>query len=158
MSSKASPTPPGSRAFIHRQELRFGDCDPAGLVYFPRFFDFFHQAMESWFGEELGKPYDQVILQEKIGFPAVHTEADFRQPSRFGEILEVELRVLRVGKSSIDLEYRVKARGESELRVQGKTTVVCMDLDEAHEGFRSSMALPEFLRAAIQAFMGDSER
>ena len=62
---------------VHRVRVGFGDCDPAGIVYFPRFFHFFHEAMETWFDEVLGLPYAEMIGGRGLGFPAVHTEADF---------------------------------------------------------------------------------
>ena len=72
---------------IHRLEVRFGDCDPAGIVYFPRFYDFFHDAMETWFPARLGLRYAELVVGRKIGFPAVHTEADFSAPCALGEAI-----------------------------------------------------------------------
>jgi 4-hydroxybenzoyl-CoA thioesterase len=131
---------------------RFGDCDPAGIVYFPKFFDFFHQAMETWF-TAIGAPYDDVIVGRKIGFPAVHTEADFRAPTRFGEAIDIELRVEKVGTKSIRFGYRVLGEGETEPRVTGATVCVVMDLDPESPGFRQALAVPDDLRGQIDAFM-----
>jgi len=132
--------------------VRFGDCDPAGIVYFPRFFDFFHQAMESWFSA-IGFHYDEVIVGRRIGFPAVHTEADFRGPSRFGERIDVELRVTSIGRSSIRFGYAVRGEGESgEPRVVGATVCVVMDLDPDSPHHRRGIALPDDLRQAMVAF------
>ena len=67
-----------SQVHVYRLRVKFGDCDPAGIVYYPKFFDWFHQAMESWFDNVLGAPYASVIWDRKIGFPAAHTQADFK--------------------------------------------------------------------------------
>lgn len=131
---------------------RFGDCDPAGIVYFPKFFDFFHQAMETWFAA-IGAPYADVIVGRQIGFPAVHTEADFRAPTRFGEAIDVELRVEKLGTKSIRFGYRVLGAGENEPRVTGATVCVVMDLDSDSAHFRQAMVVPDDLRARIEAFM-----
>jgi 4-hydroxybenzoyl-CoA thioesterase len=146
-------TPAVARKGVHvlRIDVRFGDCDPAGIVYFPRFFDFFHQAMETWFSA-LSVPYDDVIVQRRIGFPAVHTEADFRAPSRFGETLAVELSVAQLGDTSIRFAYRVLGPEAGEPRVVGATVCVVMDLDPQSPAYRQAIAVPADLRVRIEAF------
>ena len=140
---------------IHRQPVRFGDCDPAGIVYYPRFLHFFHEAMETWFLEVLDDPYDQVILGKQIGFPSVHCEADFRIPCGLGEVLAIELSVAKLGRSSIHFEYRVRTFGQptSELRLRGATVCVVMDLDPGSPTFRRALPIPSALRRRIEAFM-----
>ncbi len=131
--------------------VRFGDCDPAGIVYFPRFFDLFHQAMETWFPAELGFGYDEFIRGRKLGFPAVRSEADFERPSRFGETLAIELRVTRIGRTSIGFGYAITGpQGES--RVRGASVCVCMDLDPNSPNQGRGVELPADLRARIEAF------
>ena len=88
---------------LHPLCIRFGDCDPAGVVYFPRFFDWFHQAMETWFDESLEYAYASFIHQG-WGLPTVHTEADYKAPCGFGERVTVELRVPKLGGSSITFD------------------------------------------------------
>lgn len=127
----------------------FGHCDPAGIVYFPRFFDVFHQAMESWFGA-LGFPYAELIMGRKLGFPAVHSEADFRAPCAFGERLTVRMTVAKLGRSSLHLTYEIWADDEEEARLRGTTICVAMDLDSRSDSFRSSVPFPADLRAAIE--------
>lgn len=144
--------------YRHPLRVRFGDCDPAGIVYFPRFFDFFHQAMEGWF-DVLGRPYHEVVMGQRVGFPAVHTEADFQRPVAFGEQIQVELRVGRIGDSSLELHYEVRGAGEGvevSPRLTGRTVVVVMDLNPASPGFRKGMSIPAPLRAAIESFSAGS--
>lgn len=136
----------------HSLQVYWGHCDPAGIVYFPRFFDMFHEAMESWFAAALGAPYDDVIVRRKIGFPSVHTEADFRRPTAFGDAIVVELRLEHLGTKSMRLGYRIVG-DDGEERGVGTTVCAVMDLDPASEGFRRAMPLPDDLRTAMQAFM-----
>jgi len=146
-------TTSGCGVHVHSVRIGWGHCDPAGIVYFPRFFELFHEAMESWFGDALGAPYEDVIVGRRIGFPAVHTEADFRAPTRFGERVDVELRVGRVGTASIELLYRVRGPGgDTDERATGRTVVALMDLDPDSPGFRKSLPIPDDLRARIDAF------
>ena len=68
---------------LHPHTVRFGECDPAGVVYFPVFFDWFHQAMESWFAEGLGHVYADIL--QRYGFPAVKPSAEFRCSTQSGQ-------------------------------------------------------------------------
>ncbi len=132
-------------------EVRFGACDPVGIVYFPRFFDWFHEAMEAWFGEALGRPY-AVVLQ-RIGFPAVHTECDYARPCAFGDRIVIALTVGHVGRASLRLDYVVHGAGDAaDVRARGHTVVVCMGTDPAAPDHRRPVPLPDDLRAAIRAF------
>ncbi len=141
---------------VHRQPVRFGDCDPAGIVYYPRFLHFFHEAMETWFSDELDYPYHEVILGQQIGFPSVHCEADFRSPCALGEVLAIELRVKKLGRTSIHFDYQVRGVGDPEresLRLVGATVCVVMDLNPGSPDFRRALPIPADLRARIESFM-----
>lgn len=131
-------------------DVRFGDCDPAGIVYFPRYFDFFHQAMETWFPAELGFGYDQFVRDRKLGFPAVHSEADFERPSRFGDRIEIHQRVTKLGRSSIGFAYQVF--GPDGRRVTGRSVCVVMSLDPLSSDHGKAVVMPADLRARIEAF------
>ena len=140
------------RVFRHTVHARFGACDPVGIVYFPRYFDWFHQAMEAWFDGALGHAYHTVLRHH--GLPAVHTEADYQRPIRFGESVTVELRVGELGRSSIRLDYRVVGDGAGEdLRATGHTVCVYMGTDETAADHMRPAAFPPELRAAIAPFV-----
>ena len=137
----------------HRLQVYWGHCDPAGIVYFPRFFDMFHEAMETWFAACLQAPYEEVIVRRKIGFPSVHTEADFQKPTAFGEWITVELTLEHLGRSSMRLSYRILGKHAGDVRGTGATVCAVMDLDPDSPRFRRSMPLPDDLRSAMRAFM-----
>jgi 4-hydroxybenzoyl-CoA thioesterase len=141
----------GSGVHVLNYTVRFGDCDPAGIVYFPRFFDLFHQAMESWFPAELGFGYHEFVRGRQLGFPAVHSEADFQRPSRFGDVIAIHLSVTRLGASSIGFRYAIHG-SEGEVRVRGASVCVCMDLDPSSPQHGRGVELPADLRARIEAF------
>ena len=137
----------------HRLQVYWGHCDPAGIVYFPRFFDMFHEAMETWFTAWLQSPYQDVIVRRRLGFPSVHTEADFRKPTAFGDWITVELTLQHLGRSSMRLGYRILGQEADDVRGTGATVCAVMDLDPDSPRFRRSMPLPDDLREAMQAFM-----
>jgi 4-hydroxybenzoyl-CoA thioesterase len=148
--------PQVSTGGVHRLAVRvgWGHCDPAGIVYFPRFFEMFHEAMETWFADHLGVSYREVIVGRKIGFPAVHTEADFTTPSAFGDRLVIEQRVERLGRRSITFAYRVLDADAPDAppRLQGRTVCAVMDLDPGSPTFRRAVELPADVRRRIEAF------
>lgn len=140
---------PQRSPFRHARTVTFGECDPAGVVYFPRYFDWFHQAMEAWFGEALGLPYAQVL--ERHGFPSAHAEADYKRPCRPGERLTVELRVGELGGSSLRLDFRVVG-ADLALRATGLSRVVMIGLQPGAPDWFRPVRIPEDLRARIEAF------
>ena len=71
------------KIFVQHRTIRFGECDPAGIVYYPVFFNWFHELMEAWFENELSTSYAKVI--QDIGFPAKSCEAEFYRPIAVGD-------------------------------------------------------------------------
>ena len=70
---------------LYRKTVRFGDCDPANIVYYPRLFHFCHLVMEDFFESALDLPYVELIEVRRTGFPAVHLDADFQSTMPFGD-------------------------------------------------------------------------
>jgi 4-hydroxybenzoyl-CoA thioesterase len=91
------------KVFRTEYPILFSHCDPAGIVYFPRFFDLLHRAMEDWFTYGLEERFADFIMTKKLGIPTVSTRTDFVGPARFGDVLAIELRVVRLGGASIEL-------------------------------------------------------
>ncbi len=113
-------------AFTTRLRVRFGDEDHAQIVYYPRFFHFFHCAFEDFFDEQ-GFPYRDCLDVDRVGWPAVHAEADFERPVRFGDDLSLEVRVTRVGDKSATFEYAGRV-GEQPV-CKGRIVVACISMD-----------------------------
>ena len=92
--------------FSFDRELRFGDCDPSGIAYFPSYLDILNGVVEEfWAG--IGFAWPELIMVRKIGTPTVHLACDFSRPSMFGDLLTFSLRIGRVGGSSLHLEHVV---------------------------------------------------
>ncbi len=125
-------------------DVRFGDEDHAGIVYYPRFFDFFHRAFEDFFKDH-GVPYKDVLDVDNCGWPSVHAEADFRSPARFGDVLSIELTVERVGSKSATFLFRGVNRKEDRLVLTGKVTCVCVFMDSF-----ASRPIPDKYRAMFE--------
>jgi 4-hydroxybenzoyl-CoA thioesterase len=101
--------------FRFRLPVRFADVDHAGIVYYPNFFHYFHQAFEEVFRDRLGPPGYKVILdRDRIGLPVVRAEADFRRPLAYGDEVTVEVSLAALGEKSVTLRYRALAPAASE--------------------------------------------
>lgn len=85
--------------------VRFGDIDHAGIVYYPRFFNYVHMAFEDLFREGLELPFDEVIDGRGIGFPIVHAESDFMKPLKYGDRFRVEVYLIHAGRTSLTFGF-----------------------------------------------------
>lgn len=131
--------------FSTRITVRFGDCDPAGLVYYPVLFHYCHAAMEDFFAARCGKPYARLISEDRLGFPTVNARAEFFAPFVYGDETEIEVFVSRVGRSSATFEYRLRRVGAETLLASATLVQVAMDLDE-----RRAVPIPETYRHAFE--------
>ncbi len=131
-------------AFRSRLKVRFADIDRAGIVYYPRFFDFWHRAFEDFFGEEVGIPYYRLIDEQRIGFPIVHVEADFRIPLQHGDLVTIRMATARLGERSIAMRYQTFRPDIEAVAAAGVVTQACIDMRTFH-----TMRVPDAIRAAL---------
>ena len=116
------------RTSIYRMTVEWGDCDPAGIVYFPNFFRYFDNATTWLFTEALGlKKAEWMALYGAAGLPMADIQASFRAPAAFGDEVTVETRITRIGGSSVSLEHRV-FQGE-RLHVEARAVRVWVTRD-----------------------------
>jgi 4-hydroxybenzoyl-CoA thioesterase len=135
--------------FQKQIKICFGDIDNAGIVYYPRFVHYFHLAMEEFFSSELGVDYAEVIHNRSVSLPTVHLEADFRRRVRYGDEINMEIRIINLGQSSITWGYRGCRRvGEKELVIEGQNVTVCVSPDTFLK-----KEIPEWLRKALTDYM-----
>jgi 4-hydroxybenzoyl-CoA thioesterase len=113
-------------AFVFAQRVRFQHCDPAGIVFFPRYFEMLNATVEEWFAERLGLPFAEMHGPTQGGVPTASIRADFRAPSRLGDLLEWRLVPRRLGRTSCELEIGATCGGE--LRAEFAQTLVWIDM------------------------------
>ena len=133
--------------------VRFGEIDPARVVYYPRFFHYFHQAFENWFGDALGVPYWKALGEHNIGFPAVQVETAFRRPLRYGEKVRVDMELLEIGKRSITVRYTAVRLPDGEVSAEAtiKTATIRNDTFK-------SVNIPDDWRERFENFKSGSEK
>lgn len=142
------PAAEGARGarFVHEIPVRFGDVDRAGILYYPRFLNYFHVAFEEFFREVLARPYPDLVERDRIGMPMVHLEVDFMAPLAYGDAARVGISVLRVGRSSITWRYEVESRIRGGLATRAKAITATVDLDTFE-----AVPVPDFLRVPLEA-------
>lgn len=131
---------------IHRFPLvvRFGDLDPAGIVYYPRYLHFCHVGMEEYFRHVVGIDYPVVLAEHRLGLPAVRTEVEHRRPIRYGDAVVLEVEVVRVGDSSVEWRDRFLHAGETRPSTEARIVTVCVDLASF-----TKTPVPAWLRAKL---------
>jgi len=137
-----------NQVYVHEQLIRFSHCDPAGIVYFPRFFDLAHATMEDWLAEGVGQGLPALIGERRIGTPTVSIQCDFAKTLRIGETLRFELRVTRLGNASVQLGYSGKKQADGEEHLAIRQTIVFMDL-----AVQKAIPIPADLRPRIESFL-----
>ena len=137
------------KVFSTEYPILFSHCDPAGIVYFPRFFDLLHRAMEDWFTYGLEERFADFIMAKKLGIPTVSTRTDFVGPATFGDQLTIELRVVRLGGASIELAIDSFVAGRPCFRSRH---TVCTFSNET----RKAIPIPDELRARMMEYLDES--
>ena len=135
-----------SKVFSVEYPILFSHCDPAGIVYFPRFFDLLHRAMEDWFTFGLEERFADFIMKKRLGIPTVGTKVDFVGPARIGDLLRIELRVLKLGRSSIELG--IDAFVGEQPCFKARHTVCCFSQDTF-----KAVPIPDDLRGRMEAYV-----
>lgn len=133
-----------SSEFRRPRLIRFSDCDPAGIVFYPQYFVMLNGLIEDWVNDGLGLSYHGLVAQRRIGLPTVKLDVAFRAVSRMGDAVTLGLAVQRLGSRSMTLAVRCFGAQTGEVRMQMTQVIVTTSL-ETHR----AIAIPPDMRAAI---------
>ncbi len=136
---------PGKEPYTHSSRIRFTHTDPAGFVFFPRYFEKFQAAVEDWFNFELSVDYAGIVLNRGVGLPTAHTECNFLKPCRLGEILDLSVRLTKVGSTSITVDFLGSVAKEQ--RLHGQSVLVFINLKDG-----TPVPIPTDLREKLEAY------
>ena len=128
--------------------IRFEEIDAAGIVFFARYLTICHDAMEAVF-DPLPGGYRALITERRIGFPAVHTECDFKAPLRYGDVVRVETRVVKIGETSVTFAFTLSRTRDEVLCAEVTHTTVVSALDTIVK-----TKMPDDVRAVLTAHLG----
>ena len=128
--------------------IEWGDCDPAGIIFYPRYFEIFDASVAALFERALGLTKFQQLKQfDFAGYPLAKTRARFLKPTRFGDDVTVESQ-LAFGRSSFQVEHRLSLDGT--VCVECSETRVWVVRDAATGGIKPQ-PVPDEVRAKFGA-------
>jgi 4-hydroxybenzoyl-CoA thioesterase len=130
-------------SFVSRRlfTIEWGQCDPAGIVFNSRYFEFFDWGTWSLFEAALGvRPPDLAATFGIVGLPLVDASARFLSPAKFGDLVELTSRVSEFRRSSFDVAHQLFVH--DELAVEGRETRVWAGRDTASPSRIKGQAIP----------------
>ena len=113
--------------FTTRKLVQFSNCDPFGIVFYPQYFYILSEAKED-FLLHIGHAHHHYINTLRLGWPMVRLETDFKRPTRYGETIDVDIEVFRLGGSSLGLEYTIRG-DDGEVRMVTRSVIVLTDME-----------------------------
>jgi 4-hydroxybenzoyl-CoA thioesterase len=129
--------------FVRRDQvtIAWAHCDPAGIVFYGRFFEFFDHSTWMLFEEVLSTKAREIPARfDIIGFPVVDLKARFFKPLTYGVVVDIETTIREFRNSSFDVLHRLFVA--QELAVEGVETRVWSGRDPNAAGRIRGMALP----------------
>lgn len=130
--------------FTHRIRVRWADCDAARIVYTGRLPGFALEAIDAWWEATTGDDWYRLTLDRKVGLPFVHLSLDLHVPVTPREPLDCEVRVVRLGTSSI--RFGVRGLQEGRTCFEGEFVEAFVAADSFEK-----CPLPPDVRAALEA-------
>lgn len=133
--------------YLRRYPIEFNHCDPAGIVFYPRYFEMTNHVCENFFREAVGVSY-AAMMKDGAGVPTARIETDFKAPSRLGDVLEVSLVIKRLGGASVTFEIVAMCEGQHRLTAT-LTLVWVTEVD----GVLGARPWPEAMREKMVAYL-----
>lgn len=140
-----------AKVFETQRLVRHGHTDPAGIVFYPRYFEMINETVEDFFREALGRPFGQMHLRNGLGVPTVHIETSFLAPSYCDDVLTFSLRVTRLGRSSATFD--IAAVGNGERRLNASLTIAQVSMKTM-----KSVPFDDSLRNDLSAYLAAEAR
>ncbi|KIC39083.1 hypothetical protein RA27_17545 [Ruegeria sp. ANG-R] len=129
----------------YKHTFRHGQCDPAGIVYTPEFFNVFNHAVEDWFCNHLGINYYDVLGARRIGLGYVNASATFFTPCMMGDEVEIFVTISKIGGKSYQLCLHAMKGDNEALRGYFTTVITCLEKHRPTE-------MPDDIREAMKKY------
>ena len=138
----AAPMP---RVFRHRLRVRYGECDPQGVVFNANYLAYFDHVLTEFWREAIGD-YMAMIDEEGADMVVAESRIRFRSPAAFDDELDFELRVARLGTTA--LNTHIDARVDDRLVVEGEMRHVFIE-----PATKQKRAMPDSIRAGLEPYL-----
>jgi 4-hydroxybenzoyl-CoA thioesterase len=133
-----------------RLTIEWGDCDPAGIVFYPRYFAMFDASTAALFARASGMTKKAMLRHyDVVGFPMVDTRATFRVPCAFGDEVTIESSVTEFRRASFDVRHRL-LRDDGTEAVEGFETRVWVGRHPDKPDGIKALPIPEDLIARFR--------
>jgi len=126
--------------------VRFQHCDPAGIVFYPRYFEMLNLTVESFFERPLGYSFNRLHKELSVTVPTVCIETDFFNASYLEDKLQFQMTLDAIGRSSLALQIDCKCHDEDRLRAL--ITLVCIDFHK-----KKATPWPDVIREKIELIL-----
>lgn len=131
-------------AFTSSRRIDFPMVDIAGIVYYPKFWDLAHRFYEESWEYTCDMHYNELLQKHRIGFPLVHSEANFHHPLSYGDTAFCKITVKNIGNTSITWFFQIFNQNE-KLCWSSTQTTVCTSMDSISE----KISVPEWIREGL---------
>ena len=132
------------RVFRHRIRVRYGECDPQGVVFNANYLAYFDLVLTEWWREAIGSY--MTMVEAGADMVVAETRILFRSPAAFDDELDFELRVIRLGTTA--MQCRIEAHVDDRLVVEGEIRHVFIDPES-----KSKRPMPDEVRAALEPYV-----
>jgi acyl-CoA thioester hydrolase len=117
-----------SKPFSFPVRIYWEDTDAGGIVYYANYFRFLERARTEWL-RALGFEQERLREEQKVLFVVVEVQARYRQPARYGELLDVTCEVADVKRATLTFKQEIYRQRDGELLLSGQVRVACIDAD-----------------------------
>ena len=135
--------------FSAQTRVGFSDTDAQGIVYYGRYLPYFDLARVEYhrnlglLGMDIGEEGEEFVMRALT--------IEYLAPAVFDDLIEVYVRMARIGRTSVTYEFAAYRARDDELMVTASQTLVLVDLDE-----RKPVPIPDAYKEAIRAFEGEA--
>jgi len=139
--------------FVVRRRVRWGECDPAGVVYTGKFVDYMLAAVNLFYANLVESDYRTFLKSQGVGTPCRGLDMDFRGALWPEDEFLMRVRVRELRRASFDMQVDGYQESGREIFV-GRFTGICIP----GNGERTSVAIPDALRAALAQHTYETEK
>jgi acyl-CoA thioester hydrolase len=130
------------RSHTHQLRVRYGECDPQGVVFNAHYFAYFDIALTELWREAVGSY--AAMMDQGVDLQVVEATARYKAPARFDDLVDVTIEVTKLGTTSMVTRLAIR-RGDA-LLVEGELAHVFVDRETL-----TKLPIPDGIRAALQA-------
>lgn len=132
--------------FEEVQTVRFQHCDPAGIVFYPRYYEMLNLTVERFFEQQLGYSFNRLHEELHVTVPTVRMETDFLEASYLEDRLQFQMTLNRIGTSS--LAFKISCKCGEEERLRTVVTLVCIDFSK-----KKATPWPDVIRSQVEEIL-----